>query len=316
MLESRPTRPATAERNSRGKGEMNDPSKEPNPATGILLMAVAMLMIPSVDGLAKALSASHSPLFISWARYAVACLVVLPIAIARDGVAFLPRRQRGTHLLRTIFLVSSMTCYFLAIVHIPLATAISAFFIGPIIAMVLAVVFLREPLTRQKLISLALGVVGALIIVRPQGGPINPGLLLALAAGAFFALYMIATRLASQQSDPIRTLAFQCLVGTLILTPQAAWTWSWPAASEIWLFAALGICSAVSHLLSITAFRYAQASLLAPLVYLELLGASVIGYLAFDEVPDAAVWVGAGLIILAGILLLRRPPAAGGGAKG
>ena len=87
----------------------------PNPATGILLMTIAMLSIPMVDGLAKYLSAGYSPLFIGFARYAVAGLIVLPIAAARGGAQIFPAERRISHLLRTLFLVVSMTLYFLAL---------------------------------------------------------------------------------------------------------------------------------------------------------------------------------------------------------
>lgn len=268
-------------------------------------MSVAMLAIPMVDGVAKHLSSWHSPLYISWARYVVACAAVFPFALARHGRAVLPREQITAHLLRTVFLVAAMTCYFLAIARITLAAAASAYFVGPIIAMVLAVAFLGEALTTRKVVSLVVGFAGTLIILRPTAS-IDPGLLLALGAGGFFALYMIATRQASQQSDPIKTLAFQCLVGAVLLAPQAIWTWSVPALDQLWLFLAMGVMSAVCHVLSITAFRYAQASTLAPLVYLELLGAAVIGYMAFDEVPDASIWIGALAIVLGGSILLPR----------
>lgn len=275
-------------------------------AAGIALMSIAMLAVPMVDGAAKALSADHSPLYISWARYAVACAFVLPFAVARYGKSFLPREQIGAHLARTIFLVAAMTSYFLAIARIPLAAANSAYFVGPVLAMVLAVVFLGETLTAPKIVSLALAFGGTLIVLKP-GGSVDPALLLALASGAFFALYMIATRKASRESDPVKTLAFQCLVGALILAPQAILTWSIPTVDELWLFALMGVLSAASHILSITAFRYAPASTLAPLVYLELIGSVAVGYLAFGEVPDASVWVGAPAIILGGLILLRRP---------
>jgi drug/metabolite transporter (DMT)-like permease len=276
-------------------------------ASGVALMSVAALTIPLVDGIAKYLSAAHSPLYISWMRYAVACAVVLPLAMARYGKSFLPREQVGAHLLRTIFLVAAMTCYFLAIAHIPLATAISAYFVGPIIALALAVVLLREALTVRKIVSLVLGFAGALVILRPAGS-IDPSLLLALGSGAFFAFYMIATRQASRESDPIKTLAFQCLFGAVLLLPQAIWTWSIPAVGELWLLVAMGALSAGSHLLSITAFRFAQASTLAPLIYLELLGSVAIGYLAFGDVPDLSVWVGALTIVGAGLILLEWAP--------
>ena len=274
-------------------------------ATGIGLMVLAMLFIPSVDGIAKYLSTGYSPLFIGWARYAVAALIVLPVAFWRNGIDIFPRERRLSHLLRTLFLVISMTLYFLALARIPLATAISVFFIGPIAAVALSFFMLKERVTWPKLVSVTLGFIGALIILRP-GPEINPGLILAFAAGLAFACYLIATRSAAQQSDPIKTLAFQCVIGTLLLTPQAAATWSMPQWNDLPFFLALGFFSAFSHVLSIAAFRFAEASILSPLVYLELLGATLIGYFAFGEIPDRFTIIGAALIIAAGLVLLRR----------
>lgn len=276
------------------------------PALGILLMTVAMLAIPTVDGIAKHLSAGYSPLFISWARYLVACLAVLPVAAFLHGGRVLPSERLGSHALRTLFLVSSMSLYFLAIARIPLAIAASTYFVAPVIAVALSALLLKERLTWPKLASLVLGLAGSLVILKPGGG-LDPGILLALGSGVLFAFYLIATRRASQGSDPLKTLAFQCLLGALLLAPQAALTFSPPAWSDLPLFVALGVLSALCHFLTIAAFRLTDASVLAPLVYCELIGAALIGYLAFGEVPGATTLVGAGLIVAAGLLLLRRP---------
>lgn len=272
---------------------------------GIALMTVAMLSIPMVDGFAKALSAEYSPLFISWARYVVACLIVVPLAAFRHGGGLFPQARRGAHLLRTLCLMASMTLYFLALARIPLATAISAFFVGPIVAVVLSVLVLKERLTVWKLLSLGLGFGGALVILRP-GAAVEPGLLMAFGSGLCFALYMIATRAAAQGSGPLQTLVFQCVVGALLLTPQAIWTWSIPTANDLLFFAALGAFSAFSHVLSIAAFRLADASTLAPLVYLELIASAAIGFVAFGEVPGWSTLFGAALIVAGGLVLLRR----------
>ncbi len=275
------------------------------PALGIALMATAMLTIPMVDGIAKYLSTGQSPLFIAWARYVVASAVVLPIVAAIHGRNVFPRERRVSHLLRTVFLVVAMTLYFIAITTIPLATAASAYFVGPILAVAIAAIVLKERVTPSRITSLLLGFAGAMVILRP-GTAVAPGVMLALAAGLFFALYLVATRYASETSDPIRTLAYQCVAGTILLTPQAMLTWSTPASNTILLFAGLGALSAISHFLSIAAFQYAQASTLSPLVYLELIGAAVIGYIVFREVPSGSSFVGAGMIVVAGLILLRR----------
>jgi drug/metabolite transporter (DMT)-like permease len=275
------------------------------PTTGVMLMTVAMLVVPFADGLAKYLSADYSPLFLSWARYAAASAIVLPMAVARAGRRIFPAERLGAHALRTVFLVIAMTLYFLALARIPLATAVSAYFVGPIVAAVLAVAVLKERLTVRKVLSLALGLAGSLVILKPSG-TIEPGLLMAFGSGLFFALYMIATRQASKDSDPLATLAFQCAVGTLLLTPQAISSWSTPTPRDLIFFAGLGVFSAVGHLLSIAAFRLSDTSTLAPLVYIELISAAAIGYLAFHEVPGLSTLIGAGLIVTAGLTLIQR----------
>lgn len=281
------------------------PMRSPHAARGVLLMTLAMLSIPFVDGLAKYLSASYSPLFLGWARYVVASLVVLPLASAMHGRALFPAERRQSHVWRTVCLVGAMTLYFLAIARIPLATAVSAFFVGPIVAVVLSVTVLRERMTRWKALGLVLGVTGSVVILRP-GGSTDPGIVLALGAGVLFALYLVATRHAAQASDAVPTLAFQCVVGAALLTPQAVFWWRTPAAHDLVFFVGLGGLSAVSHLLSIAAFRRASASRLAPLVYLELIGAALVGYVAFGEVPGPGTIVGAGFIVAAGLVLLRE----------
>jgi drug/metabolite transporter (DMT)-like permease len=150
--------------------------------------------------------------------------------------------------------------------------------------------------------------------LRP-GAVLEPGILLALGSGIFFAFYLIATRQAAQVSDPLRTPVFQCVVGAMLLTPQAIVFWSTPALGDVLLFAALGGLSVISHLLSIAAFRHAEASTLAPLVYLELIGAALVGYLAFNEIPGAATLAGAALIMAGGVLLLERRPREAQGAQ-
>ena len=274
-------------------------------AKGIALMTVTAFMIQIVDGLAKYLSADYSPLFIGWARYSVAFLILLPCAAALHGPRLFPSERFVSHVLRTIFLVTAMSLYFLAIAQIPLATAIGAFFIAPVVAVVLSILVLKERMTLRKGISLVLGFAGAMVILQP-GHTIEPGILLALGAGFAFALYMIATRHAATHSDPVKTLAFQCAAGALLLTPQAVATWSTPAPSDLIFFAGLGALSLIGHLLSIVAFRLADTSTLAPLVYVELIGAALIGYLAFGDVPGMATIVGAVLIAAAGLILLQR----------
>ncbi|MGB3415842.1 MAG: DMT family transporter [Mesorhizobium sp.] len=278
--------------------------QSPSPLLGIALMAAAMLLVPGVDGIAKTLSTAHSPLYISWARYAFASVFVLPWVLAQRGVHFLPREELPAHAMRTFFAAASMCFFFAAIAVSPIADVTSAYFVGPIVAAILSVLLLGEALTTRKIAALALGFIGAIIIVNPAGG-IDAGLLLGVVAGVFFALYMIATR-KTRASDPVSTLAFQCLFGAAILSPLAIWNWSLPSMGELGLLFLMGLISAACHFMTISAFRHAEASLLAPLSYLELIGATVIGYLVFGDLPGIRILIGAVLIVAGGLILVQR----------
>jgi len=277
--------------------------KNPKRIYGIGLMCLAMLSIPLVDGLAKHLSAGYSPLFISWLRYCIASLLILPIGVTLFGRQTLPDKNISLHVLRTVFLVSAMTLFFLAIAITPLATATGAYFVGPVIASILAVYVLGERMTKLRLLALVAGFLGALIVVRPSAS-VDPGVFLALGSGALFACYLVSTRTASQETSPIKTLVFQCLLGALLLLPLGLSTWSLPMWQDVPLFVVMGVLSVLAHLLSIAAFRYAEASTLSPLVYLELLSAAAIGYFFFAETPALHVWVGVSFIVVSGLILI------------
>ena len=141
------------------------------------------------------------------------------------------------------------------------------------------------------------------VIVRPETG-IEPGVLFALAAGITFACYIVATRHTARGSDPLKTLAFQSVVGAVLLIPQGIWTWQTPAAEDLVFFCAMAVMSTISHMFSIAAFRHAEASTLAPLVYCELIRAVVIGYFFFNEALTMVKLVSA-LAIVAGVVGLK-----------
>lgn len=279
---------------------------------GILLMALGCLSIPAVDSLAKALSADYSPIFVSFLRYTAAAAIVLPIATFTGGRQIIPSRLRLLpHVLRTIFLIGAMTSYYMAISTIGLATAVSCFFIGPIVATILSSLILKETMTKTKIASLILGFAGALIVARPSGG-IEPGILFALLTGLLFGFYLVATRMASGDTPPLQSLTFQNLFGALLLLIPALLVWSPLKGEHLALVILMGLGSCISHALSISAFRYADASTLAPIVYAELVGAILFGYLFFGEVPSLAVWIGSAIIVFAGLLVTfshrsRRP---------
>jgi drug/metabolite transporter (DMT)-like permease len=128
-------------------------------------MIVASLAVPIVDGIAKLLSGNHSPFLIAWARYATAALIVVPTTWAWSQSSTSLRTDFSANALRTFLTVAAMTCFFFAITEIPLATAFGGYFLGPVIAAVLAARLLGENLTIWRLGAAAAGLVGAFLVV-------------------------------------------------------------------------------------------------------------------------------------------------------
>lgn len=271
---------------------------------GAALMALAMLTIPCADGIGKYLSGDHSPLFLGWARYAAGAAFIVPTAFVAGKGDRIPRQQVPLQLLRAIFLVGSVSLYYLAIARIPLADALGAYFIAPILATLLAAVFLKEVLNARRLVAVGIGFAGALLIAQP-GVTMSSGMAYALAAGCCMACYIVATRAVARAAPPLPTLAFQYVSGGVLLLLPALLNWSTPTLEALLLILLMGFVSATSHLLVISAFRFAEASALSPLIYLELVGTTIFGLLVFGQLPSWVTWLGIGLVVAGGLGLIE-----------
>lgn len=272
---------------------------------GLAFMALAMFLIPIRDGLAKHLSDSLPVFTIAWGTYCAAAIVAGPIAITKHGRAALLPAGLPSQTARTLLLVGSMTMFFFSIRTVPLANAIASYFVAPFVAAALAPRFLDEKFTWAVGGAVTLGFVGVLVVLRPDGN-FDSNILWAVGAGLFFACYMIATRLAARQAPPLAALSYQSILGAIVLTPFALGSGIQGASAFLGVFALIGILQSASHGLSIAAFRFAPASVLAPLVYLEIVAAVIVGLVAFGDWPENQTWVGIAIIIVAGSLVAVR----------
>lgn len=289
---------------------------EPQRALGAALMAAAMLTFPCGDAIAKHLSAQHAPLFLAWARYTAGAAFVVPALLLTGTGTGLARGHVPIQALRAAFAVGAVSLYYLAIARIPLADALGAYLVAPVLAALLSAAVLGEALGPRRLLAVGSGFAGALLVARP-GVTMGAGMAYALGAGGCFACYMVATRARAHAGSPLATLAVQYVAGGLLLLVPALLDWSVPTAATWLLILLMGLVSAISHLLVIAAFRLAEASLLAPLVYLELLGGTLLGLLVFGQLPAPMTWLGIALIVAGGVVLIERRPQPGvGGRRG
>lgn len=282
--------------------------------TGMIAMVVAVLLLPVGDTLSKLLTDVLAPLEVATARFAAQGLFLAPFAL------LLRKRLRGAMLSPALALSAGLIATALfslisALQVMPVATAISIFFVEPLLLTLLAWPLLGEPLGARRLAAVAMGLVGALIVIRPGFSAYGWTTLLPLAAAVTYALNKIVMRRASATRSP---LTIQCGVTIYALLGLAALTvaahgigaieartfalpgWSWAA------ILAAGALSSMTFLLITEAFQRAEAGSLAPFQYLEILGATFMGWLVFGDLPDALTWLGVGIILASGLYVFHR----------
>lgn len=286
---------------------------------GVALMALAMLFIPGIDAVAKYVGGQGvPPLQIAWSRFLFQILFVAPIVLALVGVAGLWPKRMGLVALRGVLMGLATFFFFTALQYMPMADAISIFFVEPLILTILSAVFLGERIGWRRVSAVLIGFAGALLIVRPSFVDVGWPALLPIATAFTFAIYLLLTkRLVDEHPLTLHLWAgvggFASL-GVLMAAGAAAGAPAfapiWPSAAQWSLLALLGVIATGGHFLIVLAFRRAPASLLAPLQYLEIVSATLLGFLIFGDFPTALTWLGVALIVGSGLFVIWRGRAA------
>jgi drug/metabolite transporter (DMT)-like permease len=187
---------------------------------------------------------------------------------------------------------------------LPLTDVTAILFMTPLLVTALSIPILGERVTIAGWVAVVAGFVGVLVIVRPGAGVLAWAALLPLGTATLAALLQIATRLL-KTANPLTTLFYTGLVGTVAMTLMLPFVWRSPSLEGWTLLVILGILHGAGHLCWILAFARAPASTLAPFGYTQLIAAGIFGFIVFGEMPDATTLLGAGIIVAAGLFVLR-----------
>jgi drug/metabolite transporter (DMT)-like permease len=265
------------------------------------LVTLAVLMLSVLDATVKHLVQIYPLPMVAWARYFfhLATFGVWILA-AHRAVAVRTRRLR-LQIVRALLLVAMTFLFVAALGLLPLADATAINFLSPIVVTALSAVVLRESVGWRRWLAVTAGFVGVLIIVRPGADVVNWGALLALAATFFFALYQIATRALAPTDPAVTTLFYTALVGTAATSLVVPFFWVTPTPTDAALMVMGGVMGGGGHYLLIHAYRHAEASLVAPLFYVQIVFSAALGFAVFGELPDMWTVLGAALIILGGL---------------
>lgn len=285
------------------------------PLLGILLMLGFCAVIPFADALAKLLGAEFPLLQLVVVRFATQVLLFVPIALIAGAVLFPSRRIVGLTLLRAMLQITGLLLMFSALRVLPLADAIAIAFVMPFIILILGRFFLNEEVGRRRLIACAVGFAGTLMVVQPSFAAVGWAALLPIGVAFSFAFFMVVTRAMSREIDPLALqgatgLLALPLVAPLMLLPVAEVAplvgWLPADGGQIWLFVALGVFGSIGHLLMTWSLKYAPSATLAPMQYLEIPMATLLGFFMFRDLPNGLAALGITVTIAAGLYIVLR----------
>ena len=246
-------------------------------------------------------------------RYAFASAIFWIILFSTAGLWVLATRRPRDHAIRSISGVLSLGMLYFAITRIPIADATAIAYAAPIFIAVLSVFLLGETIGPRRWSAIVVGFIGVLLIVRPQGGSWDVGLLAALGSAVFGAMVAIWLRKLSGSEHPVAIGIYYNGLGCLVCL---AWTlssgWFLPANADLLLLLAFALGCGLQQWFLTVSFRYAQASLLAPFEYLAMVFAAIVGYLFWGEIPILTTWIGAAIIAASGLFIFERQKQLGG----
>jgi len=281
---------------------------------GLLAMCAAMLLLPVGDAISKLLTDLASPFDVTVWRTLAQGVFCVPVALLmRKGIA--GEMVSGAAVLSGLLTLIVLVCLITAFETMPIATAIAIFFIEPLLLTVLARPFLGERVGPGHYAAVAIGLVGAVIVIRPKFDVFGPVVLLPAVAALAFALNMILVRKATRRRS---ALAFQlgatfsaAALSAVAYVAVVPFREAVPSILEVpsWGLVAVlagGAIAAVSFILIAFAFRHAEATLLAPMQYLEIVGATAVGFAVFGDFPDSVTWLGILIILGSGLYIVRR----------
>lgn len=284
-----------------------------HPLRGALLCLAALALFACMDTVTKYLAQSHAAPLIVGVRYLGNLLLMTVLLGPTHGRLMLRTQRTGLVVVRAFCLALSSLFIALALQRMPVAETTAITFLAPILLVVAAGPLLGERIGWIGWAATLGGFAGVLLIARPGSGLVLSGVLFILCAVATNLCYQLLSRVLAASENTFALLFYTALAGSALYGLALPWFLEdrVPGLLDAVLFASLGVYGGVGHFLFTAAFRYAPASLIAPLNYAQLLWAGLLGWIAFDYLPDAQSLLGMAVIAGSGVLVAvktRRPP--------
>jgi drug/metabolite transporter (DMT)-like permease len=278
-----------------------------NTRAGIWLMIATTLVFAAQDGISRHLATDYGVMMVVMVRFWVFALFVLTLAVSTTGLRTVAAsRAPWVQLARGVILVAEICVMVMGFVKLGLIEAHAVFASYPLLIAALSGPILGEKVGWRRWTAILVGFLGILVILQPGVAVVSPWALVPLLAALMFALYGLLTRYVARVDPAPVSFFWTGVVGAVAITPFGLATWTWMTPTD-WGWMATLCCTAIlGHWLLIRAYAVAEASAIQPFAYLQLVFASGIGLLVFDEVLRLNVVAGAAIVVAAGVFTLWR----------
>jgi drug/metabolite transporter (DMT)-like permease len=269
------------------------------PPSAILLIVASTLCFSSLDSIVKHLAPQYPVPWLVWARWGFQAVATVLWLGPRMGLDLVRSPRPLLQITRGMVIVVSALLFMTALKYLRLADVTALNYLSPVLVIMLASLFLGERMTPARVAFVVAGIAGMLMIVRPGTDIFRGASLLGLCAACAYAIFQILTRMVAGD-DPRVTLFYPSLVCTVVMSPLLPlFGIGRPVPlADVALIGAAGLLGTLGHFLFILAFRRAPASGLAPYTYMQIVWATLLGWIVFGEFPDALA--SAGMVLIAG----------------
>jgi drug/metabolite transporter (DMT)-like permease len=285
------------------------------PFLGVLLMLGFCILAPLGDGMAKLLGATVPLVMLLLVRFAMQAAILVPLCRATGRGIALRGRVLRLAWARAAIHIAGIAMMFTSLYFLPLADAIAIAFVMPFLLLLAGHFLMGEEVGWRRFTACIVGFAGTLMVIRPSFEEVGWPALLPLGVAVSFAAFMLVTRAIARETEPVPLQAANGLMGVAILLPLALIGTALdlaparlvvPARAELVLLGRLGVLGTVAHLLMTWSLRFAPASTLAPMQYLEIPFATLFGWLLFRDLPDGMAAAGIMVTVASGLYIVLR----------
>ncbi|CCB64593.1 MULTISPECIES: DMT family transporter [unclassified Hyphomicrobium] len=281
----------------------------PDRLKAILLVCAGVILFSVLDTTAKYLGTRLGvPVSqIVWMRFFSQIFWITALLGPAGMLSLFKTASVKLQLTRSTLMVLTTLLNFVAVKYLRLDQTLSITFLTPLVVAALAVPLLGEHVGWRRMMAIAVGFIGILIVVRPGFTAIQPAFAFAFGSMFAYSLLLIVTRKLSMFDPPLVTLNYGSIVGLVASAPFAFHDWIWFPSVEIWtMLLLLGALGGGGHFLLIQAYRFAPVSAVTPFIYVELISMIALSYFVFGDKPDQWSFIGSLVIVGSGLYLIHR----------